>query len=216
MNRTEYIRFQTVKALAEQEGFDVCSLERAVEQAVIAFNEEAEFWGWRDGQAYEARDQIGGVLAAVRTGLRKWNSLPDVARDEVRKFVSKDAEDPVGPQLEFLSGLLEEYREHYGKPRGAPKKARFGDQEDLRPLEEFVAVMHTFWITNTDRPFGRDVTSKDPRDHGRATKGDEVLQEPVSHSIRFLDSLLGILTPRLGASYTVRNIETAVTNVRGK
>lgn len=214
MKKVNYDRVDTIEALADVEGFDLQLLRDAVEEAVGAFKEEAEFWEWREGQAYETRHQIEGVLAAVRTGLRKWGRLPERARDQVSKFVSEDALDPVGPRLEFLSGLLEEYRKHYSKQGGRPKRALFGDQEDLRPLEAFVAVMHTFWLSNTDRPFGREVTSTDSQDHRREKKNAEVLQQPVSHSIRFLDNLLGILTDQLGASYTVRNVETAVTNVR--
>lgn len=216
MKKVQYDRVETIEALALEEGFDVQPLTDAVEEAIGAFREEAEFWGWREGQAYDTRTQIEGVLAAVRTGLRKWNDLPENARKEVRQFVSEDAEDPVRSHLEFLKDLLDEYKSHYGKPPGRPQKALFGDQEDLRSLEEFVAVMHTFWLSNTDRPFGRDVTSIDSQAHGRAKKGEEVLQQAVSHSIRFLDNLLGILTDQLGASYTVRNVETAVINVRNR
>jgi hypothetical protein len=107
-----------VDEMAEDYGLDAGRLRAALSESLDAYDDEHDFWAWRDGEAYAHRDDVGRVLKAARRAARLWAELSPEARKQVLFFQGGDEVDPVGPRLQFAVDLLDEYRVHYAKQRG--------------------------------------------------------------------------------------------------
>lgn len=199
-----------VEEIASEHGFDADRLREALVRAVEAYDEEQAFWGWR-GQATSQIEAIERVLVTVRRALRGWEELPAEARREVAYFVDpSDAADPVGPKLLFVSDLLEEYGEHYGRSRGNPGRSRTGADHDLRPLEAFAALLIEFWMADKGKPFGHVVGRYEEAAGFDPDKGERAPRVADSEAMEFLIAASDCLRER----YDVSNFETVVRRIK--
>lgn len=203
-----------VEEMAEDYGLDAGRLGAALSEALDAYEDERDFWTWRDGEAYAHRDDVGRVLTAARRAQRLWAELTPEAREEVRFFQGGKEDDPVGSWFHDAISLLDEYRVHYAKQPGNPGTSRTGDAGDLRPLKAFARMLMWFWVTQTDEPFGHVVERQDDVEGYDPDMGEKPPRAAESKAIEFLDDCASCLRDHYEVSYTEGNLETVVRNIK--
>lgn len=203
-----------VEEIAEDYGLDPGRLGSMLSDALDAYEDERDFWVWRDGEAYTHRDSIGRALTATRRAQRLWAELTPEAREEVRFFQGGKEDDPVGSWFHDAISLLEEYHAHYAKQPGNPGTSRTGDAGDLRPLKAFARVLMWFWVAETGRPFGHVVDRQEDVGGYDPVAGDEAPRVAKSEAMEFLNDCASCLRDHYRALYTVGNLETVVRNIK--
>ncbi|HVW57837.1 MAG TPA: hypothetical protein VHC00_19345 [Rhizobiaceae bacterium] len=201
---------ELVEEIARDHGFDANRLREALVRAVQAYRDEQAFWAWRE-QATGNVPDTKPALTAVQRALRLWRALPSELHRDVAYFQDPSSlEDPIGPKLQFVAELLEEYREHYQRPRGNPGHSRTGADHDLRPLQAFAVVLVEFWLTEKDKPFGHVVERYEEASGFDPSKGELAPRVAESEAMEFLMGASECLPHR----YDVSNFETVVRRIK--
>jgi len=209
---TVSIQAGLAEEIARDYGLDTERLQGALVQAAQAHHDVQNFWLWRERSTGQLAD-IEPTLAAVQRALRLWSEVPAELHRDVAFFQDpSDQSDPVGPKLRFVAELLEEYRDHYRRPRGNPGRSRTGQAaNDLDPLKAFCAVLIDFWSIEKGMPFGHGVERQYDLDGVDLSDDKSAPRAAESLAMRFLEHAGVALHP---INYTISNFETVVRQIK--
>ncbi|HEV7292896.1 MAG TPA: hypothetical protein VGN79_11295 [Devosia sp.] len=201
--------FKLAEQIATSEGIRRFGLQpdelaRAIESAIEEHELASRMFQHRDAAADAFHGLVRATQAAQRAA-QAWNDVPSNTRRLVLDFVQQGAEaDMVGERLEYVSNLLDEFREHYRRDQGNPGRSRASTADDLRPLRAFIMSLMDYWEEVTNLTPGHKATARD-----KETREE---REAISPFMKVVSDA----ATTLGRNYTVGNFETITRDLKSR